>query len=420
MKKTILRNTLLSLAMMMSFIMVANAQTYEVVPLGDEKSDSLIQAYKYEAPSKGGTTLWTPGNFDLKKEAKIPRGALVSLKDKGVVWDTDGGFFSTLSLDPDKRPIASVTYEGKTYYVDPHELKFSETNPEGTQNPLAKYTDIDYRSYYSSRMIIRIFVMIILMWISCSIAVRIGRKKLEKGKLKPHNKWIALFLGIAILFALVVCVSEILCVVKMGKECGWWLNSGYVGDGLRFVNIFLLYFALSRQQRIINTFGDGMEYFLCTDKVVPRGEFLKMLIITVILFVVFMVAGLILYTRIHWLAITCFWIAGIAPLLIIIIGLLSTFLGIKEAGGWFVSIAYTLFIVLWSVATILLLGFFIWQFLRFIIPFLIITVFCQFMPTTSMMGPPSVSGMKFYDSNGGVHDNVMSRDLRNEALKSYE
>ena len=72
---------------------------------------------------------------------------------------------------------------GKAYYVDPIELKVSEENPEGTENPLAKYTEMrkSTRSYYRGDHLIAIWIFLWLTWRISRRASKIGLKKYSKG-----------------------------------------------------------------------------------------------------------------------------------------------------------------------------------------------------------------------------------------------
>ena len=411
-KLLLLLLTLVALGIMPQTVM---AQIYEAYPLSE--SDSVVQAYVYKAPTTG-KKLYTPANFELEKAVKIPRGAQVKLKEKKEVYDTNGGFLSTLSIDPDKRPLISVEYEGTAYYADCHEWKFSSTNPEGTEDPIAKFTDENVHHFFNGKYLLRILLFICLTWLCSIIASKIGQRKAAKGSLKPHNPLIAVFLLLAVGFSLFTLINELVMAINLRQEAGWWLNSGYVGDWKRLLNIFLLYLAMRWQYSTISYFGDGLEYYLYTEESLPRNALFKTMVKAFIFAVVVAVIGLILNNYNRTITIVCLWIAGIVPIILIVFRLVVTFLSTKQSAGWLISIGYTLFVILWSLGMITMVGFFIWQLIRIIIPFIILTIFFQMTPAFKV--PVPSTGMKFYDSSGGVHDSVGARDLRNQALESYK
>jgi hypothetical protein len=90
----------------------------------------------------------------------------------------------------------------------------------------------------------------------------------------------------------------------------------------------------------------------------------------------------------------------------------------KRSAGWILTILYTLFVILWAIGTLLLVGVLIWQILKIIIPFLVLLGFGKMIPGLGLDKPSAP--MKWYDSNGGVHNSLMARDLRNQALESYK
>jgi hypothetical protein len=414
---------LLTTTLLLVYCSQVVAQIYEANPLGHGKRDTAIVVFKYAAP-EGDKSLRTPvDNFYLKEDTVLMRGTKLKMKDKVEVTYYDNGFFSMFTIfAPDKRPLASMTDStGKAYYVDPIELKFSEENPEGTENPLAKYTEMrkSTRSYYRGDHLIAIWIFLWLTWRISRRASKIGLKKYSKGTLKRHNWLIGLLLFIAPLLYFIIVVSEIDMVTSMGSDCCWWLNGAYVGDFTRLFLILMLYMAMRWQYKMIDAYATGMEAFLCTPRYVPRKEIMFGIIVSVILFIVIFFIGMCLYT---WVGATvgtvAFYIAFIAGGGMLAYTLISQFITMKQAAGWILSFVYLLFIILWAIGTLIIIGVFVWQFTKIIIPFLVLGGFGKMIPALKLDKPSAP--MKWYDNAGGVHDSAGARDRRNEALESYK
>ena len=87
----------------------------------------------------------------------------------------------------------------------------------------------------------------------------------------------------------------------------------------------------------------------------------------------------------------------------------------KQSAGWLLTILYTLFVILWAIGTLLMVGVLIWQILKIIIPFLILMLFGKMIPGLGLDKPSSP--MKWYDDNGMAHDSGMARDIRNDSIR---
>ena len=113
-----------------------------------------------------------------------------------------------------------------------------------------------------------------------------------------------------------------------------------------------------------------------------------------------------------------FYIAFIAGGGMLAYTLISQFITMKQAAGWILSFVYLLFIILWAIGTLIIIGVFVWQFTKIIIPFLVLGGFGKMIPALKLDKPSAP--MKWYDNAGGVHDSIGARDRRNEALESYK
>jgi hypothetical protein len=265
-------------------------------------------------------------------------------------------------------------------------------------------------------------VVLLFLWIAWRLsrrAAKIGLKKYADGTLKPHNWLIGLLLLIAPIFVFFTIVLEIGIVTSLRGDCCWWLNGAYVGEFQRFFNIFLLFLAVRWQYKTIDVYATGMEAFLCTDNAVPRQQFMYVIMISAALLAGIGIVGLCLYGWVsHTVGTIFFYIAAIASMGYLAYSLLVIFMQMKQSAGWLLTILYTLFVILWAIGTLLMVGVLIWQILKIIIPFLILMLFGKMIPALSLDKPSAP--MKWYDSAGGVHDSQMARDLRNEALESYK
>jgi len=398
------------------------AQIYEAWPIGKGKYDTAIVVYKYAAPEGKPGMLRAPSdNFYLQEDTILMRGTKLTMKDKGEVTYYDKSLWSMFTIfSADKRPLASMTDStGKAYYVDPVRLKFSEENAEGTENPIAKYTESKSRFYYEGDNLIAIWVILWLTWRLCRRAEKIGRKKYGRGKLKPHNWLIGLLLLIAPLFYFLVVVMEINMVTSLGEDTCWWLNGAYVGDFTRLLLMLLLFMAMRWQYKMIDAYATGMEAFLCTREYVPRKEIMWAIVSSIAVFAVLIIIGLFIYSYVgHTAGTVAIYVAVIAGVGMLAYTFIAQFVQMVKAMGWFLSIIYMIFILLWAIGTIIIIGVFIWQFTKLIIPFVLLGAFGQMIPALKLDKPSAP--MEWYDSAGGVHSSQMQRDLRNEALKSYK
>lgn len=415
--------TVISLFLLVIGVATNYAQIYEACPIGNAKSDTTIVVYQYAKPKSVGTKfLYTPSEFSLNEDSVVMlRGTKLVLKDKQEVIYHDKSFFSMFSIfAPDKRPLASVTDTlGRTFYVDPVELKFSSENAAGTANPLSKYTDMRNREFYEGAFLFAVFIMIWLTWRISRRAMVIGLKKFDNGTLKPRYWLIGLLLVLAPVLAFMTIVLEIGIVDELKGDCCWWLNSAYVGDFMRFVNIFLFFLAVRWQYKTIDAYATGMESFLCTNKAVPRKELMSAIVMAIAVSAVLVIIGLCLYGWVsHTAGTVVFYIAAVAGVGILGFSLLSMFVQMKQSAGWLLSIAYTLFVIMWAVGTLLMVAILIWQIFKIIIPFVILALFGKMIPALKLDKPSSP--MAWYDDAGGVHRSAGERDRRNEALKSYQ
>lgn len=415
---------LLTTALMLTVANHAAAQQYEAWPLGNGKTDTAIVVFHYTEPEdRGGGSLYTKSEDYLHEEDSVVmmRGTKLTLKFPKEITYQDKSFFSMFTIStPDKRPLVAVTDStGKNYYADPYELRFSESNAEGTENPIAKYTDFKGRNYYEGAFLIGILFFLWMAWRLSRRAAKIGLKKNAMGTLKRHNWLIGLLLFIAPFFAFITIILEIDAVRELGEDCCWWLNGAYVGDFQRFFNIFLLFLAVRWQYKTIDAYATGMEAFLCSSEAVPRQQMLYNILIAVVLFAGLAFVGICLYGWVsHTVGTVVIYIAAIAGIGYLLYSLFAMFIQMKQSAGWILTILYTLFVILWAVGTILMVGILIWQILKIIIPFIVLMVFGKMIPALGLDKPSPP--MKWYDSAGGVHDSQMARDLRNKALESYK
>ena len=408
-------------------LIVANhtvAQEYEAWPLGKSKTDTAIVVFQYTEPEdRGGGALYTKSDIYLHEEDSVVmmRGTKLKLKFPKVITYQDKSLFSMFTIStPDKRPLVAVTdTTGKTYYADPYELRFSESNAESTENPIAQYTDFKGRDYYEGAFLLGILFFLWLAWRLSRRAAKIGMKKNAMGTLKRHYWLIGLLLFIAPIFSFFSIILEIDAITKLGEDCCWWLNGAYVGDFQRFFNIFLLFLAVRWQYKTIDAYATGMEAFLCSSEAVPRQQLLYNILIAVGLFAGLAFVGICLYGWVsHTVGTVVLYIAAIAGIGYLLYSLFAMFIQMKQSAGWILSILYTLFVILWAIGTILMVGVLIWQILKIIIPFIILMMFGKMIPALGLDKPSAP--MKWYDSNGMAHDSQMARDLRNQALESYK
>lgn len=408
--------------LMLTIANIVHAQTYEAWPLNDGKTDTAIVVFQYSEPEdRGSGALYTRSEQYLLEDTVLMRGTKLSLKFQKEITYQDKSIFSMFSIGvPDKRPLVAVTDStGKDYYADPYELRFSELNSKGAENPIAKYTEFKNKSYYEGAFLLVVLLFLWIAWRLSRRAAKIGLKKYADGTLKPHNWLIGLLLLIAPIFVFFTIVLEIGIVTSLRGDCCWWLNGAYVGEFQRFFNIFLLFLAVRWQYKTIDVYATGMEAFLCTDNAVPRQQFMYVIMISAALLAGIGIVGLCLYGWVsHTVGTIFFYIAAIASMGYLAYSLLVIFMQMKQSAGWLLTILYTLFVILWAIGTLLMVGVLIWQILKIIIPFLILMLFGKMIPALSLDKPSAP--MKWYDSAGGVHDSQMARDLRNEALESYK
>ena len=408
--------------LMLTIANIVHAQTYEAWPLNDGKTDTAIVVFQYSEPEdRGSGALYTRSEQYLLEDTVLMRGTKLSLKFQKEITYQDKSIFSMFSIGvPDKRPLVAVTDStGKDYYADPYELRFSELNSKGAENPIAKYTEFKNKSYYEGAFLIGVLFFLWIAWRLSRRAAKIGIKKNAKGTLKRHDWLIGLLLVLAPFFAFMTIVMEMDIVFKLREDCCWWLNGAYVGEFQRFFNIFLLFLAVRWQYKTIDAYATGMEAFLCSSNAIPRQQLMYAILTGAGLFAGIALLGMCLY---GWVSATVgtitFYLAAIVGIGYLGYSLLGTFIQMKQSAGWLLTILYTLFTILWAIGTLLMVGVLIWQILKIIVPFLILMLFGKMIPALSLDKPSAP--MKWYDSAGGVHDSQMARDLRNEALESYK
>lgn len=408
--------------LMLTIANIVHAQTYEAWPLNDGKTDTAIVVFQYSEPEdRGSGALYTRSEQYLLEDTVLMRGTKLSLKFQKEITYQDKSIFSMLSIGvPDKRPLVAVTDStGKDYYADPYELRFSELNSKGAENPIAKYTEFKNKSYYEGAFLIGVLFFLWIAWRLSRRAAKIGIKKNAKGTLKRHDWLIGLLLVLAPFFAFMTIVMEMDIVFKLREDCCWWLNGAYVGEFQRFFNIFLLFLAVRWQYKTIDAYATGMEAFLCSSNAIPRQQLMYAILTGVGLFAGIALLGMCLY---GWVSATVgtitFYLAAIVGIGYLGYSLLGTFIQMKQSAGWLLTILYTLFTIMWAIGTLLMVGVLIWQILKIIVPFLILMLFGKMIPALKLDKPSAP--MKWYDSAGGVHDSQMARDLRNEALESYK
>ena len=180
-----------------------------------------------------------------------------------------------------------------------------------------------------------------------------------------------------------------------------------------------MFLAVRWQYKTIDAYATGMEAFLCSGKAVPRQQMLFNILISVVIFAVLAFIGVCLYAWVgHTFGTVVLYISAIAGIGYLLYSLFAMFIQMKQSAGWFLTILYTFFVILWAIGTILMVGVLIWQILKIIIPFIILMLFGKMIPALGLDKP--APPMKWYDSAGGVHDSIGERDRRNEALKAYK
>lgn len=410
-------------ALILAIANFVKAQDYEAWPLGDGKTDTAIVVFQYAEPEdRGNGSLFTRSDMFLVEDSTVMmRGTKLTLKYPQTITYQDKSIFSAFTIGtPDKRPLVAVTDStGKNYYADPYELRFSESNAEGTENPIAQYTEFKNRQYYEGAFLLGVLLFLWIAWRLSRRAAKIGLKKNAEGTLKPHNWLIGLLLVIAPLFVFMTIVMEISIVTNLRGDSCWWLSGAYVGEFQRFFNIFLLFLAVRWQYKTIDAYATGMEAFLCTDNAVPRQQFMYAIMISAILLAGIGIVGLCLYGWVsHTVGTIFFYLAAIASIGYFGYSLLAIFIQMKQSAGWVITILYTLFIIIWAIGTLIMVGVLIWQILKIVIPFIVLMLFGKMIPALNLDKPSAP--MKWYDSAGGVHDSAGARDRRNEALENYK
>ena len=411
----------LTTALMLAVADHVSAQVYEARPLGNAKSDTAIVVFQYTEPEdRGSGSLYIPSDFFLREDSVVMmRGTKLKLKYPKEINYVDPSFFSKFSIStPDKRPMVAVTDStGKNYYADPYELGFSESNAEGTENPIAKYTEFKGRQFYEGVFLFGILFFIWLAWRLSRRASKIGMKKYYFGTLKRHNWLIGLLLIIAPFFSFISIILEIAAVKDLGENCCWWLSGAYVGEFQRFFNIFLLFMAVRWQYKTIDAYATGMETFLCSSKAVPRQQLMYSILTAVCVFAGLALLGALLY---GWAGSTVgtivMYIAAIAGGGILLFSLFTMFIQMKQSAGWIMSILYCLFIILWAIGTLLMVGVLIWQILKIIIPFIILMLFGKMIPALGLDKPAPPTKF-YYDDKGWGHCSPGARDSANAAIR---
>ena len=165
-------------------LIVANhtiAQEYEAWPLGNSKSDTAVVMFQYSEPEdRGNGSLFTRSEMYLVEDTTvIMRGTKFTLKYPKEITYQDKSIFSAFTIGtPDKRPLVAVTdTTGKTYYADPYELRFSGTNAEGIEDPIAKYTDFRHPEFYEGAFLLVVLLFLWIAWRLSRRAAKIGLKK---------------------------------------------------------------------------------------------------------------------------------------------------------------------------------------------------------------------------------------------------
>ena len=405
------------LAFMLTSIVEISAQTYEVFPFRQSKKHHSAAVYKYIEPKQDNK-----GNFSISEaamtEAKLKKdttelqmGTLVMLKDKGIICYTASGFFQF--FNPDRRMLASIEYEGNAYLMDPRELKFSAENPEGTENPIASYTDIDEesRSFYGGMFYVLIFLFIFLMWRFSRRAALIGISRAEEdGGLKPYNWLIGLMLFLALGVGGLLVEGEIECLVKLGSDFCWIFNTSYVNDLLVILITIMLYFALRWQWGTIHAFAVGLQCFVGTKEPLPTKRVIWSIVIAAI--VALLILVLIMMFRDN-AAVSSYgeYAILVVPSIVVLLAVISVILEAQKTAGWTLAVIYALFLVIWSVGTLVVVGAFVYQIVKIIIPFIILALFTNVIGSLKLDKPSAP--MLWYDKNGMAHSSQYQRDLRN-------
>lgn len=407
----------LALAFMLVSIAETSAQVYEVFPFRQSKKHHSAEVFKYIEPKQDKNGVFSISEAAMT-EAKLKTdtvelemGTLVTLKDKGIIRYTASGFFQF--FNPDQRMLASIEHEGKAYLIDPHELRFSAENPEGTENPIAPYTDIDEdsRAFYGGMFYVLIFIFIFLMWRFSRRAAKIGiRRAEEEGGLKRYNWLIGLMLALALAVGGLLVEGEIECLVRLGSDFCWIFNTSYVNDLLVILITIMLYFALRWQWGTIHAFAVGLQCFVGTKEPLPTKRIIWSIVIAAAVALLVLVLAMVFRDN-ETVSRYSEYALLILPSIVVLLAIISVILEVQKTTGWLLAILYALFLIIWSVGTLVVVGAFVYQIVKIIIPFLILAVFTNLIGSLKLDKPSAP--MLWYDNNGMAHSSQYQRDLRN-------
>lgn len=412
-------NFLFTLVLMLMGITETSAQLYEISPLRQSKKHHEATVYKYIEPrqTKGVFSISEESMTEakLKEDSVLDMGTLVTLKDKGIIRYAASGFFQFFS--PDLRNLASIEYEGKTYLIDPHELKFSKENPEGMENPLAPYTDIKEgtRSFYRGIFYGLIVLFIFFMWRFSRRAALIGVQRAEAGTLKPYNWLIGLMLLLSLGFGCLLVEGELECMINIGSDCLWIFNTCYVNDLQVIIISIVIYFALRWQWGTIQAFSTGLQCFVGNREPLPTKRIIWSFAIAAGIALLILIVAAI-YRDNPTVANITLYALIIVPSLVVLLAIASVIIEVQKSTGWLLAILYAIFLIVWSVGTLVIAGAFVIQIVKVIIPFIILSLFTNLIGSLKLDMPSSP--MLWFDDNGMAHSSQFQRNLRNQQIES--
>lgn len=393
----------------------AAAQKYVITPF-----KSKAQLYEYAEPDKASPRYGVYFE-ELKPALELEEGTVVELHDSCLVRsEFDSNAFADMMmtlLSSQGVNVVSVDYEGKTYYIEPAEMAWSEENPEDAKPPrsIRSHTDKSstYRFFMTGKPFFITFFLIIAAWLLSIFAMYKAESMAQKGGLQKGNK---LFGALLIAIPLLLCISlalEVIGFISATSDLFWWMDTTYVGLFKMIIFLLMFVWAIRQQFNIVGGYNSILECYIGRNtnvkyKAIIYGSLIGMAIAVG----AFIYAGTSLQHN-HDLQNTV--IAGglIAMCAITLISIAITSITAIKAAGWLYGTLYALFLLLWSVGCIIGGAFLIWQILRVIIPILILTFFFN-MPLTG--GGGSTGSKLFFDSKGWGH---VSQSAANAADASY-
>ena len=244
----------------------ASAQEFIINPWGSDQ----LECYSVKKSAEGFTVIYD-------SEQKVPF-------DKGYcfqkIGESENGYYYIFE------------HEGKYYGATRQELKFSENNPEGVENPLSE--KIQRRStaigdFYGSSAAITLIIL--LMAVAAVVALLY--LKLGTRALRP------IFLITIPAVIMVISLIEVVGYLKFGMDMFWWCDYdryGFFGSLFRVIPFMIVMVAQLYSIRIyerglvINDSEDNAE---APKKISVKPAFISLAVcVPIFLVVVFTMAGL--------------------------------------------------------------------------------------------------------------------------------